>query len=67
MQVVVMRVRYEHRINRWQVFNQHPRSPDALDDAVPHCPIGIDQNIRPTDLDQKRRVTNPRDPDLPRL
>lgn len=53
VQMVEMRVRNEHKIDRWEVMQQQPGTPNPLDDFQPERPDWIHQNIKSTPANEK--------------
>jgi hypothetical protein len=64
IEMIEMRVGYEHEINRRQMMNMKARFFEPLDNAQPHRPDRIDQDVGFVRLNQKRSVPNPGDANL---
>ena len=60
-----MRVRQQHQINRRQVADFQPGALDALQQKQPVRKIRVNQHVQVRELDEKRRVADPGDGDLP--
>ena len=67
VEVVKMGVRYQHQVDRRQIVNLDARVLDALDHLQPLRPIGVDQHAVLGCLDEKGRMPDPRNGDLPGL
>src|SRR5436853_4487964 len=59
IEMIEMRVGYEHEIDRRQMMNVKARFLQSLDHAEPHRPDWVNQHVGVVRLHQKRSVTDP--------
>ena len=64
VEVVKVRVRHEHEVDRRQVVEPQPRMLHPLENLQPLRPVRIDEQILLARLDEKRGVTRPGDADF---
>ena len=58
MQVIEMRMRDEHEIDRWQISNAQPRTTEPLQHKQPPREIGINQNTFSPNLYEEACVSD---------
>ena len=59
VEMIEMRVRQQHHINRRQVFDLQTRPLDTFQQEKPVRKVRIDQDIQIGELEEKRGVANP--------
>jgi hypothetical protein len=67
VEMIEVRVRQQHQVNRRQIPDFHAGALDALQQKQPVREIRVNQHVQIRELDQKRRVADPRDGHLPAL
>ena len=63
--MVEVRVRQQHQVNRRQIFDAQAGALEPLQQKKPVGKIRVHQHIQVRELDEKRRVADPGDGDLP--
>ena len=66
VEMIEVRVRQQHEINRRQVLDFQTGALDAFEEEKPVRKVRIDQHVQVGELNQKRSVTDPGDGDLAR-
>lgn len=61
VEMIEVRVRNEDGIDRREIIDMQTGALKPLDHAQPHRPIGINEDVHPTELNEKRRMPNPSD------
>ena len=64
VEMIEVRVRQQHHVNRRQVFDPEPRALDALQPEKPVRKIRINQHVQVRELDQEGGVADPGDGDF---
>ena len=62
VEVIVMGVGDENEVDRREFVQRETGPARALDHTQPHCPVGIDQDVAPGHLDEKRGMPDPENP-----
>jgi hypothetical protein len=65
VEMIEVGVRDQHEVNVRKIVDLQPRHFHALHDLQPVRPVRVDQHVEAACPDQKRRVSNPSDANLP--
>lgn len=65
VQVIEVRMRYQHEVNRWKVGDPQSRAAQPFQNKEPARKIGVDHHTLPADLHKEARVPDERDPEFP--
>ena len=61
MKMIEVSVGQQHEVNWRQVFKPEPGTFDSFEQEEPVGEVGINENVEVGELDEERRVPNPRD------
>lgn len=67
MKMIEVRVREQHQIDRWQIFDLEPRAFDPFQQEYPVRKVGIYQDVQVVELRKERGVADPSQCNLPAL
>jgi hypothetical protein len=67
MEVIEMRMRQEHEINRREISQFEAGAPQAFQEEQPVGEVGIDKDVEVRELDEERGMADPRDRNLARV
>jgi hypothetical protein len=62
VQMIEVRMRYQHKVDSRQIAHPDPRTPQPLQHKQPAREVGIDHHALPADLHQKAGMANESDP-----